>query len=67
MYVNNMKRAVNCDLFYTLMTALVVRGSDPNRVGLELEVVSVWLTDTKHSFHLGKTESILFASKTKAT
>ena len=30
---------------------------------MELTFVSEWLTDNKLSLHLGKTESILFASK----
>jgi len=67
-YVNDMIQSVNCDLFlYADDSALVVSGSDPreieHRLSLELASLNVWLEENKLSLHLGKTESILFASK----
>ena len=67
-YVNDMIQSVNCDLYlYADDSALVVRGENPkeieSRLSMELESLSVWLDENKLSLHLGKTESILFASK----
>ena len=67
-YVNDMSTAVTCDLLlYADDSALVVTGKDPsqieNRLGHELQNISVWLEQNKLSLHLGKTESILFGSK----
>ena len=47
--------------------ALTVLGKDVSKIELalstELMLVQEWLADNKLSLHLGKTESILFASK----
>ena len=67
-YVNDMTTAVKCKLLlYADDSALLVSGKDVSEIeetlSLELESVCEWLTDNKLSLHLGKTESILFASK----
>ena len=69
-YINDMSAAVNCKLsLYADDSALIVSDKDINVVELklnqELENVKKWFTDNKLSLHLGKTESILFASKRK--
>jgi len=69
-YVNDMIDSVNCDLFlYADDSALVVSHKDPaviqETLRLELEGLSTWLEENKLSLHLGKTESILFASNPK--
>ena len=66
-----MIQAVNCNVFlYADDSALVISVSNPkeieHRLGLELQLVSVWLEENKLSLHLCKTENILFASKIKA-
>jgi len=63
-----MKAAVNCKLMlYADDSALFVSGRDVSEIegnlSVELESVSEWLIENKLSLHLGKTESILFASK----
>ena len=63
-----MVRAVSCELFlYADDSALVVSGKDPaqieSQLSHELESLSIWLEENKLSLHLGKTESVLFASK----
>ena len=67
-YVNDMSAAVKCKLLlYADDSALMVSGKDisviEETLSVELESVSEWLTENKLSLHLGKTESILFASK----
>jgi hypothetical protein len=69
-YVNDMVDVVHCDLFlYADDSALVVRGRNINEIESKLEneinAVSKWLVTNKLSLHLGKTESIVFASKKK--
>ena len=65
-----MVQSVSCDLFlYADDSALVVSGK--NLLSIEaslstnLESLSMWLEENKLSLHLGKTESILFASNHK--
>ena len=70
LYVNDMKAAVNCELLlYADDSALLVSGKDvvniESLLSEELSNVGNWLVDNKLSLHLGKTESILFASKVK--
>ena len=65
-----MSGAVKCKLLlYADDSALLVSGSDVSliqrKLSQELSVVQEWLVDNKLSLHLGKTESILFASKSK--
>ena len=65
-----MVNSVKCDLFlYADDSALVVSGKDPKSIetclSKELESLSSWLEENMLSLHLGKTESILFASKRK--
>ena len=67
LYVNDMKAAVDCNLFlFADDSALVVSHKDKMEVerllSEELVKVSVWLSDNRLSLHLGKTESILFGS-----
>ena len=69
-YVNDMVSSVKCDLFlYADDSALVISGKNPKSIeaslGQELESLSIWLEENRLSLHLGKTESILFASKRK--
>ena len=69
-YVNDMEAAVSCKLFlYADDSALLVSGKCINTIeyqlSCQLQQVSEWLIDNKLSLHLGKTESILFASKPK--
>ena len=70
LYVNDMSHAVNCDLMlYADDSALLISGNDVNeiqsRLGNEMCKLSNWLEGNKLSLHLGKTESVLFASKKK--
>jgi hypothetical protein len=69
-YVNDMARAVHCDLLlYADDSALVVSGKEPAQIeeqlSQNLESLNTWLEENKLSLHLGKTESVLFASKKK--
>ena len=69
-YVNDMSISLKCKLLlYADDSALIVSGSDPQSIAdilsKELESCRQWLMDNKLSLHLGKTESILFASKRK--
>lgn len=69
-YVNDMSAAVNCKLLlYADDSALMVSGKEVDDIeqtlSRELESVRDWLLDNKLSLHLGKTESILFGSKSK--
>ena len=66
-YVNDMVQSVNCDLYlYADDSALVFSSKNTddieNRLCEEMESLSIWLEENKLSLHLGKTESILFAS-----
>ena len=67
-YVNDMSATVRCKLLlYADDSALLVSGKDVAEIeaalNVEHEAVQEWLVDNKLSLHLGKTESILFASK----
>ena len=69
-YVNDMESAVDCDLLlYADDSAILIRGEDiidiEQKLSKELAKLNVWLIDNKLSLHLGKTESILFASNRK--
>ena len=69
-YVNDMESAVDCDLLlYADNSALLIRGKNiidiEQNLSEELAKSNVWLIDNKHSLHLGKTESLLFASTRK--
>lgn len=62
-----MGRSVDCDLYmYADDAALVISGTSlisiETSLSRELESLSVWLEENKLSLHLGKTESIVFAS-----
>ena len=70
MYVNDIPSAVKCKLLlYADYSALIVPGNNTKEIqqefSNELESIREWLIDNKLSLHLGKTESILFASKRK--
>jgi len=67
-YINDMEAVVNCKLMlYADDSALLVSGKSipeiEEALSAELKNVQEWLIDNKLSLHLGKTESILFASK----
>ena len=67
-YVNDMITSVNCDLFlYADGSTLLVSGKNPaviqNTLSIELNAIRGLLEENKLSIHLGKTESILIASK----
>ena len=69
-YVNDMESAVDCDLLlYADDSALLIRGKNiidiDQKLSEELAKLNVWLIDNKLSLHLGKTESLLFASTRK--
>ena len=69
-YVNDMVRSVNCNLYmYADDAALVVSGlcidNIENTLSSNIESLSIWLEENRLSLHLGKTESILFASQKK--
>ena len=66
-YVNDMESAVDCDLLlYADDSALLIRGKNiidiEQKLSEELAKLNVWLIDNKLSLHLGKTESLIFAS-----
>jgi len=68
-YVNDILSAIKCKLLlYADDSAFIVPGNNTKEIQYELsnklELIREWLIDNKLSFHLGKTESILFASKT---
>ena len=65
-----MEPAVDCDLLlYADDSALLIRGKNiidiEQKLSEELAKLNVWLIDNKLSLHLGKTESLLFASTRK--
>jgi hypothetical protein len=67
-YVNDMVQSVNCDLLlYADDSVLIKTGNDPKTIeenlSTELNSLRQWLIQNKLSIHLGKTESILFASR----
>ena len=67
-YVNDMITSVNCDLFlYADDSTLLVSGKNPaviqNTLSIELNAIRGWSEENRLSIHLGKTESILIASK----
>ena len=70
LYVNDMPSSVTCDLMlYADDSALIVAGRNvceiEQRLSQEMISLSTWLESNKLSLHLGKTESILFATKRK--
>ena len=69
-YVNDMSAVVKQKLLlYADDAAVLVSGTNTEQVQSllsgELEMVSEWLIGNKLSLHLGKTESILFGSKSR--
>ena len=67
-YINDIESATTSNLFlYADDSALVKSGRNPSEIEAflseELKSVSDWLVMNKLSLHLGKTESILFASR----
>ena len=69
-YFNNKKAAVSCQLsLYADDSALWVSGRDVGLIeeslGNELFSLNRWLVDNKLSIHLGKTECILFGTKSR--
>ena len=67
-YVNDMITSVNRDLFlYADDSTLLDSGKNPaviqNTLRIELNAIRGWLEENNVSLHLGKTESILIASK----
>ena len=64
-----MESAVDCDLLlHADDSTLLIRGKniiDIEKLSEELAKLNVWLIDNKLSFHLGKTESLIFASTRK--
>ena len=69
-YVNDMPISVRCKLLlYADDSALIVSGSDPEKIAeelsKELESCQQWLRDNKLSLHLGKTEAMIFGTKNK--
>ena len=65
-----MESAVDCDLLlYADDLALLIRGKNiidiEQKPRKELAKLNVWLIDNKLSLHMGKTESLLFASNRK--
>ena len=73
LYVNDMSGAIHVShklLLYADDSAILVvdksiSNTEISLLQKELEVVSDWLVDNKLSLHLGKTESILFGSKSR--
>lgn len=66
-YINDMQSACDCTLFLfaddsALLFSHKDKGEVERKLSSELHSVSIWLLDNKLSLHLGKTESILFAS-----
>ena len=62
-----MESAVDCDLLlYADDSARLIRGKTiidiEQKLSEELAKLDVWLIDNKLSLHMGKTESLLFAS-----
>ena len=69
-YVNDMCTSVTCDLcLYADDSMLIVSGKNvveiEKSLTVEMNDISDWLTSNKLSLHLGKTETILCASKKK--
>ena len=69
-YVNDMPGIIgNKLLLYADDCAILVADKDistvENSLQTDLQIVSEWLIDSKLSLHLGKTESILFGSKSR--
>ena len=65
-----MESAVDCDLLlYADDWAHLIRGKNiidiEQQLSEELPKLNMWLIDNKLSLHLGKTESLLFASTRK--
>ena len=70
LYINDMKSACSCDLIlYADDSALLVADSNvslvESRLSRELKNVNTWLSENRLSFHIGKTESILFGTSQK--
>ena len=69
-YVNDMEAAVSCQLIlYADDSALLISGRDVRQIeeslGIELSSLNGWFVDNKLSIHLGKTECILFGTKSR--
>ena len=69
-YVNDMSQSVNCNLLlYADDSCLIVTHKDinyiENTLNANLSSLCDWLVDNKLSIHLGKTESILFGTRSK--
>ena len=69
-YVNDMSGVIgNKLLLYADDSEILVADTDistvENALQTDLQIVSEWLIDNKLSLHLGKTESILFGSKSR--
>ena len=69
-YVNDMSGVIGNKLvLYADDSAILVADKDisivENVLQTDLQIVSEWLIDNKLSLHLGKTESILFGSKSR--
>ena len=69
-YVNDIVSSIQCKLLlYADDSCLIVSNKDKNIIestlSSQIENLSKWLIDNKLSLHLGKTESILFGSKSK--
>ena len=69
-YVNDISISVTCKISLNADdTALLVSGKNPAEIsrilGINLQSCNQWLVDNRLSIHLGKTECILFGSKTK--
>ena len=68
--MNDLSSVVKCQvLLYADDTALIVSGKNvleiEEALSEKMERVSLWLAENKLSLHIGKTESIVFASKRK--
>ena len=70
LYINDMPAAVKCKLLlYADDSVLLASGKDIVEIeatlSSELKSVNDWLIDNKLSLHLGKTQSIVFGTRTK--
>ena len=70
LYINDMSISLNCNLsLYADDSALYFAHDDPSviakRLSCELANCKKWLIDNKLSLHVGKTESLLFGTKSR--
>ena len=68
LYINDLSISVNCQLsLYADDSALFFAHSDPsviaNRLSVELSNCRRWLIDNRLSLHVGKTECVIFGTK----